>query len=970
MRRIPIPNGAWSFRLPSLVMLVALIAVLSDSVVPAPAFAQGVESGYCMDHPEFSADPQNPQQGYDLLVVNQNLEPPEVDAPIERLDHGGFIAYVVLTCRPPVLKFELLTKDGDPVYYRMLDPNETRVPIGVTVAGDDTNYFADSHGHSSVQHSEIDAEIFGLQNSPYISNGAPQAFSHRWVLSPESAAAVGGTISHLDPYGSYNVRVTFYTGTPDNPDLPLGYTELSVGPHMDNSIWARILNSLNPFLWAFRINMAVSYGVTTVLCIPLEFVGVHSSNCLGEDIDTHARQNDKFPSAINVEIAGLRKVAPPDPERERRAMLVRLRERGYPIQVASHNGGTPLNNHVTDVAAEGQPFIGRSTCWLPGDTVEFLVSFDKPTAVVRPLALSLDNFRRRAGGTHNHVYQFAYYAGTVSSPGGTWHGDLGAPSTAPARDYDMRTTHKFVYEVPEASVAEVSTEVLSPPGRERGIHLIPLLLAGEASSDLAYQAGGTFFVLMDEPGETNLSYTNQDDLIDQSRAQANTLNELSSKGLQTASGTIPDQTDIRDNSLLYTNAAAAFIGVAEPLDALVSDADVREHLTGVKLPRRNDVEDLTWANHCVHYETKTLPGIAPKMTFTGVIEGTPAHLTYGLPIVRQGWRVMLSLVVAVLLILIAFTGMQMIVSQFTGHSSGGVRELVPRFILAIIAAATSLWWSALLVDLADGVTKFVSAALDVRAGDVVFISKNALNGLFTNIGGVFGGSGGVGGALGTVGRQALAVGITSVFNILLIIFALLGLMIIAQFIIRLVMINLLTVLAPLGAAMWAIPQTTSWGKKWLQFWMTTLFQQALQIVGLALALGYIRGVVPPSAGANWDDFIWALGMGIAALFITYKLPTMIGAPGIYESWMQTLTMLTMTAANIGSLAGRGMGGAVGGAMGSLGRTRMGTGIGVGAINVGQRLGQTGLGQSPLLRGVGRGVGAGLRGLTSWQYNRQ
>ena len=953
-------------------MVVAAIgiAIALGSGPPAPVHAQGLTGGYCMNHAQFSGDPANAQHPYELLLLNRDLEPPTPDAPVERLEHGGFIAYVVVNCRPPVIKLELLTTDLDPVYYEMITPGTPPAPIAVSFNGHDRDYFGFSHGHSSLDDAEIDADIFGLQLSPYVSHGDPQAYSHRWVLSPESAALAGGTIAHLDPYQRYTVRATFYTGTVGAEEVNLGEWDLKVPPHVDNSIWNRILSNLNPLLWSFRINLAVGHGVQRVICIPLKFVGVHSSNCSsGEDDAAHAAQSPKFPSAIDTKIAGLRKAIPGDVERERQEMFVRLREQGYPIQIAPHGTATLERIDVVDVAAEGQPFIARSACWLPGDTVEFLVKFKKPTAIVRPLALSLGNLETRSGpgGTHVPIYQFAYYAGTVSSPGGTWTGTVPG-ATWGVRDYDLRTTHIFRYVVPDRDDAEVRTAKVPPAGQRGGIHLKPLWQGSETDTSASYQNTGTFFVLMDKTGEDITDYQTRGDLTNQSQRKASEVNILDNIPAQL--NELRDQAGIRAVNLPHTSAETAFIGISESLEDLVTDTDVQEHLTAVNVTRTNEIDlGITWANHCVHYEVKTLPGIAPKMTFTGVIEGTPAHLTYGMPLVRRAWRVMLSLVVSVLLILIAYSGMSIIVGHFTGHGPGAIRELVPRFILAIIAAATSLWWCALLVDLSDGVTKFVSAALDVRAGDVVFISKNALNGLADNLGGGAFSSGASVSARGAgVLKQAVAVGIMLVFNILLIVYALLGLMVIAQFIIRLVMINLLTALAPLGAAMWALPQTTGWGKKWLQFWMTTLFQQALQIVGLALALGYIKGVAPPTSGGTWDDFLWALGMGIAALFLTYKLPTMIGAPGIYESWMQTLTMLTMTAANIGAMGGKGLGSA----MGALGHTRAGTGIGVGAINLGQRIGQSSFGQSWMGRGlgaVGGATGRGLGALTKWQFRQ-
>ena len=284
----------------------------SDAATLVPAFASSHTGGFCNNQPAFSADPQNAPYPYALRVLNQKLAPPAPDAPVERLENGGFIAYVALNCRPPVIKFELLTKDGDPIYYETLIPGTPQTAIAVTVAGDDEVYYAKSHGHSSVNDAEIDAAIFGIQqDTPYHSHGVAKAFSHRWVVTPDSAALLGGSIIHLDPYGKYTVRVTFYTRTVGSEGDSLGYVVVPVGAYVDNSIWNRILRNLNPLLWAFRLNMALSEGATRVICIPLKFVGVHSANCVA-DANEHAARSPLFPSAIDVEIAGLRSPTPMD----------------------------------------------------------------------------------------------------------------------------------------------------------------------------------------------------------------------------------------------------------------------------------------------------------------------------------------------------------------------------------------------------------------------------------------------------------------------------------------------------------------------------------------------------------------------------------------------------------------------------------------------------------------------------------
>ena len=45
-------------------------------------------------------------------------------------------------------------------------------------------------------------------------------------------------------------------------------------------------------------------------------------------------------------------------------------------------------------------------------------------------------------------------------------------------------------------------------------------------------------------------------------------------------------------------------------------------------------------------------------------------------------------------------------------SQAGWRELVPRLVLGLVAAASSLWWCALVLDVADAVSGFIAVSLE------------------------------------------------------------------------------------------------------------------------------------------------------------------------------------------------------------------------------------------------------------------
>ena len=104
-------------------------------------------------------------------------------------------------------------------------------------------------------------------------------------------------------------------------------------------------------------------------------------------------------------------------------------------------------------------------------------------------------------------------------------------------------------------------------------------------------------------------------------------------------------------------------------------------------------------------------------TFTGLLTGTPPELTYERGIVRIGWSALLNVMMsAFLALVIAWIGLSQIVRSFIGGAArrwltGGRR--VPRLILALIAALTSYWWCSLLIDVADGVSRYIAAAMRV-----------------------------------------------------------------------------------------------------------------------------------------------------------------------------------------------------------------------------------------------------------------
>ena len=349
---------------------------------------------------------------------------------------------------------------------------------------------------------------------------------------------------------------------------------------------------------------------------------------------------------------------------------------------------------------------------------------------------------------------------------------------------------------------------------------------------------------------------------------------------------------------------------------------------------------------CVH--GLRLPGGEDPGNFTGIVTGTPARLTYERGWVVAGWTAMLNLVYAILVIIVAWTGLSIIATQHIGGGQAlSIREMVPRIVLGLIAAATSYWWCRLLIDLADAISGYIAAALHIQPGDVLWAAISSLSALGLIGGaagglGVFAGGAGALGALATGGAVAgaapvagaLGIGLAVVVVILLLVYLVFGVLILMQMIVRLVFINLLIVLAPLAMAVWILPHTAGWGRSWLRMWMIQLWQHSLQLVGFSLAVSFIRGISQSNANeaAGMTSVVWLLILAIAALYLTYKLPSMLGDQGVGEGFLDT----TFKAAALGAAGPRALGNIAPVAAGFAGGGPAGAGLALGRMVLGQQ----------------------------------
>ena len=271
-----------------------------------------------------------------------------------------------------------------------------------------------------------------------------------------------------------------------------------------------------------------------------------------------------------------------------------------------------------------------------------------------------------------------------------------------------------------------------------------------------------------------------------------------------------------------------------------------------------------------------------------ILTGTPPDLTYAHAMVQQAWMVVWAITSGALMVILGWMGLSFIVSEHLGRSQTGWREMVPRLVLGLVAAASSLWWCALVLDVADAVSGFIAVSLDVTPGDLL---RAPLDTFLTAV-------------------QAGSVGMAQLLALLYLVYGFFVLYVIVQMVLRLALIDILLALAPIALGLWILPHTAGWGRHWLRLFMTTVFQQAVQLIALALGLGFLNEFAAIAAFEPVQDLIWKLLLSLAFVYMATRVPSMLGNSGTFDSWLSMLyfgmnlpSSLMRSARTIGLMSG-------------------------------------------------------------------
>ncbi len=284
-----------------------------------------------------------------------------------------------------------------------------------------------------------------------------------------------------------------------------------------------------------------------------------------------------------------------------------------------------------------------------------------------------------------------------------------------------------------------------------------------------------------------------------------------------------------------------------------------------------------------------------------ILTGTPPELTYGHEMVRQAWTVVWAIASGALAVILGWMGLSLIMSEHLGRNQAGWRETVPRLVLGLVAAASSFWWCALVLDVADAVSGFVAAEMNVTPGDLL---RAPLDTFLTAV-------------------QAGSVGMAQLLALLYLVYGFFVLYVLVQMVLRLALIDILIALAPIALGLWILPHTAGWGRHWLRLFMTTVFQQAIQLIALAFGFGFLKEFAEIAAFEPVQDLVWKLLMSLAFVYMATRVPSMLGNAGTFDAWLSTLYFgmnlpgtMVRAAKSVGMIAGA-AGGPAGVAVGAM-----------------------------------------------------
>lgn len=217
---------------------------------------------------------------------------------------------------------------------------------------------------------------------------------------------------------------------------------------------------------------------------------------------------------------------------------------------------------------------------------------------------------------------------------------------------------------------------------------------------------------------------------------------------------------------------------------------------------------------------------------------TPPGGTYQSTSVVTLWRWALGVMDAALAVIAMWGGYNALLRHQIGARYHSALEFLPRLALAALAANLSLLFAGFFIDLNNALCDGIGAAGLPGYGQF--------------------------GDIGNLGQDLALL-------LLALIYGVVGVLLVLQMLLRLALLDLLIITGPLGLLCWALPQTQAWARLWTSTFVATALVQFLQMATLKLGAALILELTP----GRLDNAVLTLLVGIADLYLTFKIPGML-----------------------------------------------------------------------------------------------
>ena len=299
--------------------------------------------------------------------------------------------------------------------------------------------------------------------------------------------------------------------------------------------------------------------------------------------------------------------------------------------------------------------------------------------------------------------------------------------------------------------------------------------------------------------------------------------------------------------------------------------------------------------------------------------GTPAGLTWGNDWVKTGWWMMWIVAGSVFFVLLVFQGFRMTYDIWIDPQPAiGLREMVPRSLLALALAASSLLMCQIILVLASDLTCYVSQATGITLWGVWgAVFSNLWELLWGYTQSVFRDMFSVKGAVEfityvTSGAVLVVLGVVILFLFILYLFVKIAF----SMLMRIGLIAVLIALSPIAMILYMSDATAHWTKKWVSLFLGAIFQQVVVLFVLYIGFGLIPAYLSSVAGTAFYDMVIFLLLTALVFALAVKVPDILnpGAQGLFGAFGQAFGF----AASLAVVAATAGAGAIAGGVAALG----------------------------------------------------